>query len=361
MKIGISSAETSGDLLAAALIKSIKKNSPKVTIEGMAGDKMLDAGCQKRWDMNQANVMGFSEVLKKLPALVSLRKSIIRYFSQNRPDVFIGVDSPDFNFVIENKLKQKGVKTVHFVSPSIWAWRQSRVKNIKKSTDLMLCVFPFEVDFYRQYNMNALFVGHPLADVLAPRKAHKHNKKILLMPGSREGEIKRLLPEMLLAANEMRQQDSEYQFHLALANDNLLEWALEQTIKMGIEVSTGDAHTRIAQSDLVVVASGTATLEVALIGVPMVVVYKLSTLSYWIASLLVKTKFVSLPNLIANKSLVPELIQHQANGKQIAKTAREVLSGDHEMLSEAFLDIHKQLKHNAADSAAKAILKFAHE
>jgi len=361
MKIAISAAETSGDLLGSKLVASLKKQDPTLVIEGLAGEKMLDAGCKQLWDQKLVNVMGFSEVLKKLPSLMRLRKTIIDHFSNAQPDVFIGVDAPDFNFVIEKKLKDKGIKTVHFISPSVWAWRQSRIKKIKQSTDLVLCVFPFEVDFYKKNQQRALFVGHPLAESLTPRKNHAAGKSVLLMPGSREGEVKKLLPEMLSAVRLMAKQDDELIFHLALANNALLEWAKQQVQGVSIGISVGDAHQRMEQADLVVVASGTATLEVALVGVPMVVVYKLSSFSYFIASRLVKSKYVSLPNVIAGKLLVPELIQEDANGKNIAQHAMQIISSDNQPLIKEFNTIHTQLKHNAADESAHAIIEFMNE
>jgi len=361
VKIAISAAETSGDLIGSKLVAALKAQNPDIQIQGLAGDKMIDAGCVQVWNQKRVNVMGFSEVLKKLPALLRLRKTIIQYFSKDKPDVFIGVDAPDFNFVIEKKLKRKGVKTVHFISPSVWAWRQNRVKKIKKSTDLMLCLFPFEVDFYKKYQQRAVFVGHPLAEMLQPRVNYQPTKNILLMPGSRESEITRLLPEMLAAALVMAKQDTQLTFHLALANDELLEWAKPLAEKAKVSVSMGDAHQRMPQSDLVLVASGTAALELALLGVPMVVVYKLSAFSYFIASRLVKIKWVSLPNIIAKKTLVPELIQGQANGGNIAKYAMDILHGDMEALTQEFNNIYRQLNLNASEESARLICDFINE
>ncbi|MDC0390131.1 lipid-A-disaccharide synthase [Candidatus Thioglobus sp.] len=360
-KIAISAAETSGDLIGSTLVQALKIQDPALNIEGLCGEKMQTQGCKKHWDMSLVNVMGFSEVLKKIPSLLRLRKSIVEHFSQHRPDVFIGVDAPDFNFVIERKLKSLGIKTVHFISPSVWAWRSSRVKKIKRSSDLILCLFPFEVDFYTRYNQRAVFVGHPLAEKLTPRKNHQAGKNILLMPGSRAAEVKRLLPEMLLAAKLMSHQDPSFKFHLALANEELLKWAKHIIGNQDVSLSVNKAHEHMQSADLVLVASGTATLELSLIGVPMVVVYKLSTLSYFIASNLVKSKFISLPNVIANKALVPELIQKEANGDNIARHAMRILMSDHSDLTEEFSKIHKSLCLNASQESAKLILEFIHE
>ncbi|SHN91795.1 Lipid-A-disaccharide synthase [Bathymodiolus heckerae thiotrophic gill symbiont] len=361
IKIAISAAETSGDLIGSTLVQALKAQDGNLQIEGLCGNKMQQSGCKQRWDMSLVNVMGFTEVLKKLPSLLKLRAEMVSYFSKQQPDVFIGVDAPDFNFIIEKKLKKQSVKTIHFVSPSVWAWRQSRVKKIKQSTDLVLCLFPFEVDFYKQNNQRAIFVGHPLAEKLTPRKNHKPTKQILLMPGSRSGEVKRLLPELLLAAKIMSQQDETLSFHLVLANEELLGWINELIGEQKINVSIDEVHSHMQTADLVLVASGTAALELALVGVPMVVVYKLSTVSYFIASRLIKSKYISLPNVIANKPLVPELIQDQANAKNIAIHAMKILSSDQSKLISKFNNIHQQLSLNASEESAKLILDFIHE
>ena len=360
-KIAISAAETSGDLIGSTLIQELKKQDPTLQIEGLCGEKMQAQGCVQLWDMSLVNVMGFSEVFKKLPSLLRLRKAIVTYFSRNKPDVFIGVDAPDFNFFIEKKLKNQEIKTIHFVSPSVWAWRASRVKKIKRASDLILCLFPFEVAFYERNNQKAVFVGHPLAEKLTPRKNHQTTKNILLMPGSRAGEVKRLLPEMLLAAKSMAEQDPSLSFHLALANKELLEWSRALIAERDVSLSINEAHERMQSADLVLVASGTAALELALVGVPMVVVYKLSALSYFIASNLVTSEFISLPNVIANKAIVPELIQTQANGDNIAQHAMRILQSDQSALIAEFGKIHKSLHLDADHESAKLILKFIHE
>lgn len=361
MNIAISAAETSGDLVASALVKSLLELNPKCNIEGMAGDKMATAGCLVLWHLNQVNVMGFSEVLKKLPSLLRLRKAMVSHFCEKKPAVFIGVDAPDFNFKIERQLKARGIKTVHFVSPSVWAWRSGRINKIKKSTDLILCMFPFEVDFYKQNGQDALFVGHPLAETLSPRMNHQQGKKVLLMPGSREAEIKSLLPEMLGALRLMKNQDEAISFSLALANANLESWVEAQLVGLDVEISIGDAHQDISKSDLVIVASGTATLEVAMLGVPMVVVYKLSAISYQIAKRLLKTDYVSLPNVILGKEAVPELLQDQANADNIASSALRILKDDNTQLVAELSSIHTLLNQGAAEKSAKAILAFIDE
>ncbi len=361
MKIGISAAETSGDLIASKLIEAIRSQTPNAKFQGMAGEKMSDAGCDCLWDQNLVNVMGYSEVIKKLPSLLRLRRDIIEHFSRNKPSVFIGVDAPDFNFVIEKKLKKVGIKTVHFVSPSVWAWRKKRINKIKKSTDLVLCVFPFEVDYYQKNGQNAVFVGHPLAQELGPRVGHTESKVILLMPGSRDSEVRKLLPELLAAARIILQKDRELTFKLVLANNSMFEWSKQQANDLNIDISVGDAYYWINKSDLVLVASGTATLEVALVGVPMVVVYKLSYLSYLIVSRMINSEYVSLPNVIANKPLVPELIQDEANGANIAEHAIEILTRDNSSLIRDLASIHSKLKVDFSSESARAVFELIND
>ncbi len=361
MKIALSAAETSGDLIASSLVAALKQNHPHCEIDGLAGDKMIEAGCKSLWHTDEVNVMGLSEVLKKLPSVLKLRTKITDHYISNKPDVFVGVDSPDFNFRIEYSLKKEGIKTIHFISPSVWAWRSKRIKKIKASADLILCLFPFEVDFFTQHSQKAIFVGHPLAETLKPREEHKPNKSVLLMPGSRESEIKTLLPELLEAVKIMQARDSELTFNLSLANEHLKDW-VEQSIQgLDIKMSIGDAHKRISDSDLVIVASGTAALEVALLAVPMVVIYKLSNLSYQIVKRLLSTEVVSLPNKILGKKVVPELIQKDANGQNISNHAMTLLESDNSQLVKELEKIHVLLNHNSSSKSAEAIIEFINE
>ena len=361
MKIAISAAETSGDLIASSLIVALKQNQPNCEVDGLAGNKMVEAGCNRLWNMNEVNVMGVSEVVKKLPSIFKLRRKITRHYISKKPDVFIGVDSPDFNFKLEQTLKNKGVKTIHFISPSVWAWRPKRVNKIKESADLILCLFPFEVDFYRKHNQKAIFVGHPLAESLKPRRDFKSNKNVLLMPGSRESEIKYLLPELLEAVKLMKVKDRDLTFNLSLANNHHLDWVNQSIKGLDIKLSVGDAHKKISNSDLVLVASGTAALEVGLLAVPMIVVYKLSYISYQIASRLLNTSEISLPNKILGSNVVPELIQNEANGKNISDHAMKLLQSDNSKLVQELERIHALLNHQASSKSAKAIIDFINE
>ena len=358
MKIAISAAETSGDLIASSLVFALKQIQPNCEVEGLAGDKMLKAGCHRLWHINEVNVMGISEILKKLPSILQLRKKISRHYLLTKPDVFIGVDSPDFNFKLERILKNNGIKTIHFISPSVWAWRSKRIQKIKKSTDLILCLFPFEVDFYKKHNQKAIFVGHPLAEILKPRKNYKTSKKVLLMPGSRESEIKYLLPELLKAVKLMEAKDANLTFSMSLANDHQLDWIDKRIKGFDIDLSVGDAHKKISNSDLVIVASGTAALEVGLLAVPMVVIYKFSYLTYQIASRLLHTSEISLPNKILGSNVVPELIQDNANAKNISEHAMKLLESDNKELVQKLEKIHTFLNLKSSSKSAQAIIDF---
>ena len=359
MNIAISVAETSGDVIAAPVVAALKAQSIDTQIQGMVGDKAQAQGAHKLWSLDRVNVMGFTEVLKKLPDILTLRRQMFDHFAKQRPDVFVGVDAPDFNLKLEHQLKAEGIKTVHLVSPSVWAWRQKRVEKIKQSCDLVLCLFPFEVAFYEQHGQAARFIGHPLAAQLQPRGEHQPSGKIVLMPGSRGAEIKQLLPEMLGATQCISKQQPKMTYQLVLANQHQLEEVQPMLTESNIQVSVGDAHAQIRQADLVLVASGTAALEVALIGVPMVVIYRLSSLSYQIASRLLKTPYVSLPNILAGKALVPELIQDQARDDKIAEQALALLAQDHTQLTQEFAQIHQSLCLDSAEQAAQAILEVA--
>lgn len=343
-KIAISAGEHSGDLLGMSLIEAINAQE-SVDFFGLAGSKMQSVGCRKCWDISQVSVMGFVEVLKKLPSLLRLRREMIARFKAEKPDLFIGIDAPDFNFKIEAKLRQAGIKTAHFISPSVWAWRASRIKKIKQSTDLMLCVFPFEVEFYRQHNMSAIFVGHPLAHQLLPRENYQKTGKILLMPGSRKTEISAILPPILQAIPDILANNLNAKFSLALLDDSLLDWIKPQLDGLGVEVEIifNQSHTQLPQSDLVITASGTATLEAMIVGVPMVVVHKLPILTNAIARKLMTIDHIALPNILSKQYLVPELTQSQANPAEIAKHSNQLLSQNTDELVAKFKEITQTL------------------
>jgi lipid-A-disaccharide synthase len=324
MNIAISVAETSGDILASKLITVIKKHYPKAKISGLIGEKSIHAGAKQLWDMNRVNVMGFTEVIKKLIPIWLLRKKMLAFWNKNPPDIFIGVDSPDFNLTIEAKLKKKNVKTIHFISPSVWAWREKKVEKIKKVIDIVLCLLSFEVGFYNKHNINAHFVGHPLVNI-TPRVEYQKHKHIALLPGSRRSEIEAILPTMIKTANNILRIDNEYKFHIALADDSNLDLVKHWVKGDKITYSIDDTYDVVAHADLAVVASGTASLEVALIGTPQVVVYKLNNISYQLVKRKLTTKFVSLPNIILNKRVILELLQDEYNQSGLANAMFQTL------------------------------------
>ena len=322
--------EKSGDLLGADLIRNLKKIYPNALFEGVGGPSMISEGFQSFIDMDRLSVMGIMEPLKRLPELLRYQKSIIKRYSQNPPAVFVGIDSPDFNLKIERILKSKSIKTVHYVSPSVWAWRQGRVKKIKASVDLMLTLFPFENEIYEKNNIPVKNVGHPLASRLAKSRvslgkrldlSDRNEISLCVMPGSRAEEVSNLLIILLEAIDKFSIKNNiELQIAIPAANQSRYEQISEICIEHGyhdIKLTLGDSHKVMRESDLVLLASGTSSIEAMLLLKPMIVVYKLHWLTFTVAKPLIKTKFIALPNLLSQKMVVPELLQKNANSESI--------------------------------------------
>ncbi len=374
MRIGIVAGEASGDLLASGLIRAIKAKHPGAVFEGIAGPAMVEAGCQAIYPAEKLAVMGLVEVLSHYRELKGMQNAIVKHFLDNPPDVFIGVDAPDFNLTVERKLKQQSVKTVHYVSPSVWAWRQYRVKKIGRSVDLMLTLFPFEADFYHQHDVAVAFVGHPLAEMIpmqpeasAARQqlALPADKQLVaILPGSRMSEAKMLSQLMLEAAVVISQQQPGVEFVIPLATPAIrkqVESVLaDMQDKPVLHLFDGRSREVMAAVDVIVLASGTAALEALLFKRPMVVTYKLSTLTYAIVKRLIKTEFVSLPNILAGEEVVKELIQDQATIANLAQETLRLLQDDGaaDAVSERFKYIHQQLKQDANAKAATAVLSL---
>lgn len=380
LRVGIVAGESSGDILGASLIRSLKKHAPDLIVEGIGGPLMIAEGCRSLFSMDRLSVMGLIEPLKRLPELLNIRRTLKQHFIQNPPHVFIGIDAPDFTLNIEKFLRQRNIKTVHYVSPSVWAWRQGRILNIKNSVDKMLTLFPFEQAIYQQHHIPVTFVGHPLADEfpLDKQSAQAFQKTlglsddktyIALLPGSRENEVKLLAPVFLQAARLLNLTQpgantglpkKNLHFLIPAANDARKQQLLLLLASCDIPYTLldGQSHAVMGASDLVVMASGTTTLEAMLLKKPMVVVYKMAPLSYAIISRLLKTPYVSLPNLLAQKMLVPELIQHNATAEQIVHHVSMLLSDKHkiEALETEFEKIHESLRCNAGERAALAVL-----
>ncbi len=374
MRIGVLAGEASGDILGARLISALRPMAGELQVEGIGGPLMQAQGLSTMFPMERLSVMGFTEPLARLPELLRIRGAVFRHFRDNPPDLFIGIDSPDFNLRLERKLRDCGVKTVHLVSPSVWAWRQWRVHGIRRAVDLMLCLFPFELDIYRENRIPAVFVGHPLADELpletdrgAARAAlalPADARLVALLPGSRGGEVSRLAPLFLQAAALLYRNDPGLRFALpaaSAARGEQLRTALERYPQLPVQLFDGRSREVMAAADAVLVASGTATLEAMLLGRPMVVAYRLGGLSWWLMSRLVKTGFVALPNVLAGRELVPELLQDAATPQALATALSPLLeSGDaRDRQLGAFADIHRSLRCDFARSSAQALMQLA--
>lgn len=375
MKVGIVAGEASGDLLGAKLIHALRERCPDLKVEGIGGPAMIAAGCQSLFDIERLAVMGLVEPLFRLPDLIKLRWDLYRHFTKNPPDVFIGIDAQEFNVGLELKLRRKGIKVVHYVSPSVWAWRQNRVHKIAKAVDLMLTILPFEAKFYEQHQVPVSYVGHPLADqipletnTLAARRAlciDEHATYVALLPGSRKQEIHHMAKPFLLAAERAYKEQPHLRFLTSHVNEQryqeFYEYYKEFTPDLPLQFFTRRSQDVMAASDMVVVTSGTATLETMLYKKPMVIAYRMSWFTHQLAKILVSTPFVGLPNLLANQQLVPELIQHAAQPEAIAEKILDYLNHPSkvETLREQFNLLHQQLCSNAGVDIAEAVLQVA--
>ena len=316
--------------------------------------------------------MGIFEVLGRIRRLLHIRKALVNYFIQQPPDVFIGIDAPDFNLTVEEKLKNKGIKTIHYVSPSVWAWREKRIFKIARATNMVLSLLPFEKDFYDKHQVPCTFVGHSLADDVPmfsdKTQARKklglaeNNKILALMPGSRGGELSRLVEPFLKSAQQLKNNDvkNELTFIVPMINEKRAAQfkALQDDIapELSLEFIINDTQTAMAASDCLLMASGTVALEAALIKRPMVVCYKFSFLTYHLFKGVVKLKWFSLPNLLANKTLVPELLQNDVTVENIVPLVNERLYQDQSSLNDEFISIHNTLRQNASEKAAEAVV-----
>ncbi|MBP5054026.1 lipid-A-disaccharide synthase [Pseudomonas chlororaphis] len=368
LRIALVAGEASGDILGAGLMRALKARHPTVEFIGVGGPLMQAEGLTSYFPMERLAVMGLVEVLGRLRELLARRKKLVQTLIAEKPDVFIGIDAPDFNLNIELQLRQAGIKTVHYVSPSVWAWRQKRVLKIREGCDLMLTLFPFEAKFYEEKGVPVRFVGHSLADAIpleADRAAARaelglpEGPLVALMPGSRGGEVGRLGALFLDAAQRLRALRPGVRFVMPCASPER-RVQLEELLAgrdLPLTLLNGQSHQALAACDAVLIASGTATLEALLYKRPMVVAYRLAPLTFWILKRMVKSPYISLPNLLAQRLLVPELLQDDATAEALAQTLSPLIEDGQEQ-TRGFDEIHRTLRRDASNQAAEAVLNL---
>lgn len=370
LTVALVAGETSGDILGAGLIRSLKKHHPNIQFVGIAGPQMQAEGCKAWYEMEELSVMGIVEVLGRLRRILAIRRDITKRLIELKPDIFIGIDAPDFNLSLEGKLKQAGIKTIHYVSPSVWAWKQKRVFKIKRNTNLILAFLPFEKAFYDKFDVPCRFIGHKMADdiPLEPNQTAMRQQLgipldcqcLALLPGSRHAEVTLLSEPFLKAAQLLREKFPDLHIVVPLANEKRRQEfeRIKAEIAPQLNVQLLDGHAREAMiaSDAAILASGTVALECMLAKCPMVVGYKMKAFTYWLAKKLIKTPYVSLPNILAGKEIVPELLQHDCTPENIANHVLPFLESDNTELKATFLALHKQIRCNADEQAAQAVL-----
>jgi lipid-A-disaccharide synthase len=374
LRIGIVAGESSGDNLGAGLIRAVRECVPDAQFEGVAGTMMIAAGCKPLANSEDLAVMGITEVIKHLPRLLRIRRRLIRYFLEQRPDIFIGIDAPDFNIGLEASLHKAGIRTVQYVSPSIWAWRSRRVFKIGKATDLVLTLLPFETALYEQHGYSAKFVGHPLADQAPEAQDRLGSRKTLhlplegqlvgLLPGSRHTEVERLGPLFLETAQWLLAKSPGLSFVIPAATQALSKLIKQQirTLKPDLPIQVVDGHARdvMGAVDVALIASGTATLEAMLWRCPMVVAYRVATSSYALVKglRLLRIQHVSLPNLLADREIVPEFLQYRAVPSDMGAALLRLLQDPAARSAqlENFATLSQVLRRQADARAAEAVL-----
>ncbi|MDN3682703.1 lipid-A-disaccharide synthase [Vibrio tapetis subsp. quintayensis] len=372
LRIGIIAGELSGDTLGEGFIRAIKKRYPDTEFVGIGGPKMIAEGCQSLFEMEELAVMGLVEVLGRLPRLLKVKAALVKEFTQNPPDVFIGIDAPDFNLRVELDLKKAGIKTVHYVSPSVWAWRPKRIFKIDKATDLVLAFLPFEKAFYDKYQVACEFVGHTLADAipmesdqLAARKLlnlEQSKKWLAVLPGSRGGEVGLISQPFIETCQKLNQQHPDIGFVVAAVNEKRKQqfeqiWQ-QYAPELDFTIVQDTARNVITASDAVLLASGTVTLECMLLKRPMVVGYKVNKLTGWIVQKLAITRHVALPNIMAGRELVREFILDDCNADNLYPPLEHALFGDNSALIEEFNEMHQWIRKDADTQAAAAVLNL---
>ena len=374
LHVGIVAGEPSGDRLGAGLIQAVREHVPDAVFEGIGGSRMVEAGCFSLHPMEKLSVMGFTDVMWRLPGLVAIRRDLRRHFLETPPDIFIGVDAPDFNLPLERHLKAAGIRTLHYVSPAVWAWRGYRLRGIARAIDCMLALFPFEEACYSEQGIPVRCVGHPLADTLAdevdPLEARRHlgldphGKLVALLPGSRIDEVRRLADPFILAAMWCHERRIDTRFVVPLTTSacrDLFERRLRRLhCRVPMTLLNGKSLEAMAACDAALLASGTATLECLLLKRPMVVAYRLSPLSYRLAKRLVRTRYFSLPNLLSGEPLVREMIQNEVRPEKLGRELLNLIDQPQrrQRLVEAFSVIHEDLRRDASRKVAGAVFEL---
>ncbi|NOI29016.1 lipid-A-disaccharide synthase [Vibrio coralliilyticus] len=372
LRVGIIAGELSGDTLGEGFIKAVKQQYPDAEFVGIGGPKMIAQGCESLFDMEELAVMGLVEVLGRLPRLLKVKAELVRYFTENPPDVFVGIDAPDFNLRLELDLKKAGIKTVHYVSPSVWAWRQKRIFKIEAATNLVLAFLPFEKAFYDKYQVPCEFIGHTLADAIplespkAPAREllglEQEKKWLAVLPGSRGSELKMLAAPFIETCRRLHHKHPDLGFVVALVNQKRREqfeqvWQ-ELAPELDFKLVNDTARNVITASDAVMLASGTVALECMLIKRPMVVGYRVNAVTAFIARQMLKTKYVSLPNILADQELVKELLQEDCTPENLEIEVEKLLGEQGQCMIEKFTEMHHWIRKDADKQAAKAVLNL---
>lgn len=375
LQVGLVAGEHSGDMLGADLLQALAARVPALAARGVGGERMRRQGMHILAPAERLAVMGLVEPLRRLPGLLCLRRALAREFLRERPAVFVGIDAPDFNLGLERRLRSAGIPVAHYVSPSVWAWRSGRIATIRRSVDLMLTLFPFEQQLYATHGVEACYVGHPLADRIAPvpdRAAARTRlgleaggPVIAVLPGSRAGELARLAPPFLDACELCLREVPALRFVLPAVDERaraLLATQLsDRPSGSAFRLLAGDSHAALEAADLALVACGTATLEAMLFKLPMVTAYRMAGISHALISRMLRTRWVALPNILAGEALVPELLQDAVQPRALADELLRLLHDEprRAVLRARFDALHAQLRCGAAERAAEAVLALA--
>ena len=372
-KIAILAGEPSGDLIAGQLMAYINSKEKNVEFIGVGGPSMKQQGLKSFFDYSNLSLYGVFQVIPNIPKLVFLRYKLIKYLKNEKPDIFIGVDAPDFNFYIEKKLKQSGIPTFHYVAPSVWAWRPKRVYKIKKTTDHILSIFPHEKPLFEKVGIQTTFVGHPLANKIPLksnmykyRKLLKINRKelvIALLPGSRIGELRAHTDILLETAQKLLEVHSNTRFLIPVNNDknmNYIKGRLKNNPTKNLKLIKGRVDEILSSSNIVIAASGTASLQIALHKKPMIIIYKGSWISYFVWKMIRLIPHVSLPNILLNEDIVPEMLQHRATPTLLSKKACEIINDKRYLkkIESKFYKLHEDLKKNTSSLIIKVIKPY---